>query len=144
MGNWDIFIFLQSPCLAPIFHCTIYILAVLTVLPTSNLLADPGEARCCSTNTFVIDKFSQSVSLFLTTPKRSSYKKVIKNFLNPEGHQNPSSGSKFTALLLKGLIWPIGGVASGRVCACSLHSRLVYLLFHCCLEFLEHIYQYII
>ena len=29
---------------------------------------------------------------------------VIKNFLNPEGHQNPISGSKVTAILLKGLI----------------------------------------
>ena len=50
---------------------------------------------------------------------------VIKNFLNPEGHQNPISGSKVMAILLKGWIWPICGVASGRVCACSLHSRLV-------------------
>ena len=36
---------------------------------------------------------------------------VIKNFLNPKGHQNPISGSKVTAL--------------GRVCACRLRSRLV-------------------
>ena len=28
--------------------------------------------------------------------------KVIKNFLNPEGHQNPISGLKVTAILLKG------------------------------------------
>ena len=38
----------------------------------------------------------------------SSYKKdyviVIKNFLNPEGHQNPISGSKDMAILLKGWI----------------------------------------
>ena len=27
---------------------------------------------------------------------------MIKNFLNPEGHQNPFSGSKVTAILLKG------------------------------------------
>ena len=75
------------------------------------------------------------MSLFLpqlysaATPKRLdssfSYKIhiVIKNFLNPEEHQNPISGSKVTAILLKGLILPIGGVASGRVCACS---RLVF------------------
>ena len=50
---------------------------------------------------------------------------VIKNFLNIEGHQNPISGSEVTAILLKGWIWPIDGVASGRVCACSLRSRLV-------------------
>ena len=30
---------------------------------------------------------------------------VIKNFLNPEGHQNPFNGSKVTAILLKGQIW---------------------------------------
>ena len=35
-------------------------------------------------------------------------------------------GSKVTAILLKGWIWPIGGVASRRVCACSLRSRLVF------------------
>ena len=51
---------------------------------------------------------------------------VIKTFLNPEGHQNPISGSKVTVILLKGWILPIGGVASGRVCACSLRSRLVH------------------
>ena len=50
---------------------------------------------------------------------------VIKIFLNPEGHQNRISGSKVTAILLKGWTLPIGGVASGRVCACSLRSRLV-------------------
>ena len=50
---------------------------------------------------------------------------VIKNFLNPEGHQNPISGSKVTVILLKGWLLPIGGVVWGRVCACSLRSRLV-------------------
>ena len=39
---------------------------------------------------------------------------VIKNILNPEGHQNPTSGSKVTPILLKGWIWPVGGVASGE------------------------------
>ena len=51
---------------------------------------------------------------------------MIKNCLNPEEHQNPISGSKVTAILLNGWICPFGGVASGRVGACSLHSRLVY------------------
>ena len=50
---------------------------------------------------------------------------MIKDFLNPEGHQNPINGSKVTAILLKRWIWPIGGVASGRICACSLHTSLV-------------------
>ena len=39
---------------------------------------------------------------------------MIKNFLNPDGLQNPMSGSKVMAILLKGLILPIGGVASGK------------------------------
>jgi hypothetical protein len=47
------------------------------------------------------------------------------NFLNPEGHQNRITGSKVTAILVKGQILPTGGGASGRVCACSLRSRLV-------------------
>ena len=40
---------------------------------------------------------------------------VIKNFQNPKGLQNCISGSKVTAILLKGWILPIGEVASGRV-----------------------------
>ena len=50
---------------------------------------------------------------------------VIQKCLNPERHHNPISGSKVTAIILKGLILLIGGVASRRVCACSLHRRLV-------------------
>ena len=37
----------------------------------------------------------------------------MKNFLNPERHQNCFIGSKVTVILLKGWILPIGGVASG-------------------------------
>ena len=54
---------------------------------------------------------------------------MIKNFQNPEGHQNPISGSKVTAILLKGWTLPIGGASSGRVCTFSLRSRLVILIF---------------
>ena len=50
---------------------------------------------------------------------------VIKNFLNLKGHQNRITGSKVKAILEKGYILHIGGVASGRVCAYSLRSRLV-------------------
>ena len=50
---------------------------------------------------------------------------VIKNFLNPEGHQNPISVSKLKAILLKGWIWPIGGAQAGVGLPCSLPSRLV-------------------
>ena len=105
-------------------------------------LADPGKARGCSTNSLRIHSFINSVSRpFPPTAVRrrhaqtvrdttSSYKIdyviMIKTFLNPEGHQIPFSGSKVKAILLKGWIWPIGGVASGSVCACSLRSRLVY------------------
>ena len=34
---------------------------------------------------------------------------MLKNFLNPKGHQNPTNGSKVTAILLKGWLLPIGG-----------------------------------
>ena len=37
---------------------------------------------------------------------------VIKNFLYPEGHKNPISDSKVTAILLKGWILPIGGASA--------------------------------
>jgi len=39
---------------------------------------------------------------------------VIKNFLNPEGHQNPISGSKITVILLKRWILLIGGASAGE------------------------------
>ena len=42
---------------------------------------------------------------------------MIKNFINPEEHQNPISGSKVMAILLKGWILPIGG-ASAREGLC--------------------------
>ena len=51
---------------------------------------------------------------------------MFMNFLNPEGQQNPISGSKVKAILLKGWILSIERVASGRVYVCSLHSRLVF------------------
>ena len=104
-------------------------------------LADPGKARGCSKNSLVIHQIIHLVSQpFPPTALRrrhattvrdssSSYKInyfiVIQNLQNPKGHQNLISGSKVTAILLKGWIWLIGGVASGRVCVCSLRSRLV-------------------
>ena len=87
-------------------------------------LADPGKARGCSINSLVIDSLIHSVSEpFSPTASRrryaqtvkdrsSSYKIdffiVIKTFLNLEGHPIHMSGSKVTAILLKGLILPIG------------------------------------
>ena len=52
---------------------------------------------------------------------------MIKNLLNSEGHQHRIIGSIITAILLKGWIFLLGGVASGRVCACNLCSRLAFL-----------------
>ena len=45
----------------------------------------------------------------------------------PEEHPNRSTGSKVTVILLNGWILLIGGVSSGRVCARSLRSSLVYV-----------------
>ena len=39
---------------------------------------------------------------------------MIKNFLNPEGQQNPISGSKGTVILMKGWILPISGASAGE------------------------------
>ena len=49
---------------------------------------------------------------------------IFSEILNLEGHQN-RIGSKVTAILLNGWILATSEVASGRVCACSLPSRLV-------------------
>ena len=54
---------------------------------------------------------------------------MIKNFLNPEGHKNPFSGSKVTAILLKGWIWPIGGASVGEGLPCSLPAGFFYFSF---------------
>ena len=49
-----------------------------------------------------------------TSSYKLDYVLVIKNILNPEGHQNWISGSKVTAILLKGRILPFGGASSGE------------------------------
>ena len=53
------------------------------------------------------------------------YVSIFKENLNQEGHLNRFVGSEVTAVLVNGGILRSGGVASGRVCACSLRSRLV-------------------
>ena len=53
----------------------------------------------------------------------------FREILNLERNPSRISGSKVTAILLNGWILPVGGVASGRVCACSLRSKLVYIHF---------------
>ena len=126
--------------------CEVVTYSILTLFLSCivTYFADPGEARDCSTNTFIIHSLINSLSqpFPLTALRRrhaqtvrdstSSYKIdyfiVIKKILNPEGHQNPISGSKVMVILLKGWIFPISGASSGRVCACTLHSRLVFFL----------------
>ena len=49
-----------------------------------------------------------------TSSYKIDYVIVIKNFLNTKGHPNPISGSKVTAILLKGWILPIGRASSGE------------------------------
>ena len=97
--------------------------------PLWYLLADPGEARGCSTNTSVtywLVKSSFSTHSFTAVRDRSSsYKReyfiVIKNFINPEGHQNLISGLKLKAILLKGWILPTSRVGSApAACAAVL------------------------
>ena len=41
---------------------------------------------------------------YSTSSYKIDYFIVIKNFLNPKEHENPISGTKVTAILLKGLI----------------------------------------
>ena len=86
-----------------------------------SFLADPGKAWGCSKNSLVTDSLSepfpptalQRHHAQTVTDGCSSFKIdyviVINDFLNPEGHQNPISGSKVTTILLMGWILPIGG-----------------------------------
>ena len=60
---------------------------------------------------------------------KKEYVKLLKTFLNPEGHHNRITSSKVIAVFLDGGSLPIGGVSSGRVSACSLRSRLVFFSF---------------
>ena len=53
---------------------------------------------------------------------------VIKTFLNPEGHQNCISGSKVSAILLKGWSLPIGGASSVEGLQSTGLPRLVFCL----------------
>ena len=55
------------------------------------------------------------------------YFRNILEILNLEGHPNCITDSRVTAIFLNVLIVPLGGVASRRVCSCSLCKRLVYL-----------------
>ena len=75
--------------------------------------------------------------------RASSYKIdyviVIKNFLKPEGQENPISGSKDTAILLKGWILPIGGASAGQGLPCSLRSEM-HSEFNNCLGLMSQLF----
>ena len=60
-----------------------------------------------------------------TSSYKINYVIMIKSFLNPEGHQNPCSGSKVPANFTEGRIRPIGGASAGEGLPCSLRRRLV-------------------
>ena len=51
---------------------------------------------------------------------------VIKNFLDSKRHQNPISGSKVTAILLKGWILSIGGASAVEGLQSTRLPRLVF------------------
>ena len=74
------------------------------------------------------------VNIFTAPPRpngvfshKVDYVTISKEILNTEGHPNRIACSKVTAILLNGWILPVGVASSGRVCVCSLHSRLVLL-----------------
>ena len=53
---------------------------------------------------------------------------MIKTSLNPEGHQNPTNGSKVTAILLKGWISPVGGASAVEGLRSTGLPRLVLMM----------------
>ena len=74
------------------------------------------------------------------------YVTIFKEILNCAGHPNHITGSKVMAILLNGWILPIGWASLGRVCSCSLHSRLVSThltlkCFKCILHMKKHLYE---
>ena len=124
--------------------CTVYCLKFTDycLLATVYCLADPGKPRGCFTNSLVINRLIKSVSepfpptalrrRHAQTVRDSSssyiidYIIVIKNFLNPKGHQNRTNGSKVTAILLKGWILPIGGASAVEGLRSKGLPRLVF------------------
>ena len=130
---------------APWFLCVFFVLVLLSALAERfsvsrmrEFLADPGKARGCSTNSLVIHWLIHYLTLLSPTALRrrhsqtvrdrsSSYKIVIKNFLNPKEHQNCILGSKAMAILLKGWILPIGGASAGEGLRSTGLPLLVFL-----------------
>ena len=68
----------------------------------------------------------------LLSVKITDYVTIFREILNP----NFITGSKVTAILLNGLIFPIGGASSGRVCAQPVKQAcfiIMYILLTKCL-----------
>ena len=86
-------------------------------------LADPGEARGCSTNTSVIQWLFVKISLRRchapmvedgAFSHKIDYVTICYEILNPEGHPNWTTGSIVTAILLNRLILPISGATAAK------------------------------
>ena len=60
---------------------------------------------------------------------------MIKTFLNPEERQNCISGSKVTAILLKGWILSIGGASALEGLRSTWLRRLVFMMKPFCILF---------
>ena len=80
------------------------------------------------TNLFVKISLGRRSSLTVDFSHKVDYDTILKEVLNPGGHLNCITGSKVMAILLNWWILPIGGASLGRVCACSVRSRLVFFL----------------
>ena len=115
-------------------------------------LTDPGEPRGCSTNSLVIHWFSNGLWIYLvptalrhrhtqtvwdsSSTNKIDYVIVIKNIINPKGHQNPINGSIFTAILMKG---SIGGASAVEGLRSTGLPRLVSKII--ILDFLQNFEQ---
>ena len=108
-----------------------------------SLLISRPQSQGCSTNTFVINSVSHPLVIISlrrrhtlmvedgASNQKTSYIPVVQENLTFKGHLNRFIGSKVTEILVNGGILPSGGVASRRVCACSLRSRLVFVIYTC-------------
>ena len=88
------------------------------------MLADPGEARGCSTNTSVSDSLTDPL-LEIPLQRRhaltvadwdfshkTDYVTIFQEILNFKRHPNRITGPKVTAILLNGWILPIDGASA--------------------------------
>ena len=128
-------------------------------------LANPGKARGCSTNTFVIKLVGEPFPptalrcRHAQTVRKSSfiykidYVIAIKTFLNPEAHQNPISGSTVKVILLKGLILPIGTMVELHLEGLVLdifwfkliqNNKVQSFIYNDCFNYIKRIFIYFI